>query len=322
MEKSKFFSLDTPTVRALLKQKQTPVTGIFVSDGNRRLVMARTGKCPEEKGFWQAYLETVTGCFKENLDVFFSHGLENLFFPIFGDSLLERGKAYVETVIPELTRILFEDETWLGFYKKNNIRVKSYGDLKKLDAVFPGRGLPGKIKQAEALTVNHAPHTLYYGFFSSPFAGVQMRERLNDFVSAHGREPDHDESIALYYGEPVRRADFFINSIRIGGLGALPPLITGRETKIYTLPAPAIFSLSQRTYREILYDMLFTRPGIDLNGNPCGQDSQREDHPPVDRETGIRLLNRFFDDHQNTVLGTGKKINRFWVLDLCGSDKE
>lgn len=307
MDKKKFFNLADTGICSIIRQKQFPRTGIFLSDGNRRLVMTQTGLKPGQSSFWQAYLETVTRCFKENLAVFFNHGLENLFFPIFGESLLERGPAYIDMVLPTLLQYLFVEPSWLDFYRQSGIRVRCYGNLKKLETLFPGQNFLAMLQEVERATGDHKPFTLYYGFFSSPYAVIELREKLEEYFQHTHQEPTREELIKMYYGESIPPADFFINSMRIGGLGALPPLLTGRETQIYTLPGPAVMGLNTDTFRKILYDLLYTRP-----------------KPPRDRKANLNCiesneivqLQTYFQQNKNRVLGIGKKINGSWVLDI------
>lgn len=313
ISREKFLNLSTREIQRLVIRKKKPRTGIFLADGNRRLVMTLTGLTPgsDADGFYHEYLKIVTRYFKENLKVFFDYGLNTLFFPLFGPSLLERERAYRELVIPELTDVLFKSETWFNFYKKYDIRIKPYGNVKRLDLEFPGLDLAKKVTQMAALTSRHQAHTLYFGFFSTNWLGAEMIQRVNDFMKSHGCEPGRKKMIELFYGEDVPPADFFINSTRNAGLGALPPLISGRETKIYTMVSPGILALNRETYRNILYDLLVCREPTKAKEPESSEYTPEEDFP---RE--LEALKEFYRLHQQTVIGQGKRIGKFWVLDV------
>jgi hypothetical protein len=313
ISREKFFNLSAREIRRLVIQKKKPRTGIFLADGNRRLVMTMTGLTPgaDADGFYREYLKMVTRYFRENLKVFFDYGLSTLFFPLFGPSLLERERPYRESAIPGLTDVLFKSETWSRFYREYDIRIKPYGNVKRLDLEFPGLDLAGKVGQMAAHTSRHQAHTLYFGFFSTPWLETEMIRRVNAFMKSHGYEPGQKQMIELYYGEDVPPADFFINSTRNAGLGALPPFISGRETNIYTLVSPGIFALNRETFRNILYDLLFGREPAKANEPESG-----EYKPDEDFSRELQALNGFYRLHRQTVIGRGKRIGRFWVLDV------
>lgn len=302
VNKVDFFNMSHQEVRRIVHKRQFPATGIFLADGNRRLVITQTRLEPGTDAFYREYLAIVTGYFMQNLEVFFEHGVDRLFFPLFGQSLLQRDRGFTQSVLPGLSAALFTGKSWMEFYKQLDIRVRVYGSPEKLDQAFPGKQLPEQIQHAVQATAAHRSHTLYYGFFSVPWlvSDPRMLKRVNDYTALHGIEPDRDQLIKLYYGEAVTPADFFINSTRIAGLGALPPLICGKETKIYTLTAPAIYALGRETFREILYDLLFSR------------------QPPQEGEQGddaIDALNEFYTAKRATVSGTGKRIGGYWVME-------
>jgi hypothetical protein len=308
ISKREFFNLPNGEVQRMVAKKNKPRTGIFLADGNRRLVMTRTGLTPDTnpRAFYREYVKLVTRCFKENLKVFFTHGLNTLFFPLFGGSLLEREKAYKESVIPELTTVLFHSEKWRRFYREYDIRIKPYGSPERLNREFPGMDLAGKIHETAALTSQHRSHTLYFGFFSTPWLAVDMIQPVQEFIKMKGCEPNRGELIELYYGENVSPADFFINSTRTAGLGALPPLISGKETRVYTLVSPGIFALNRETFRKILYDLLF-----------C-QDKEPSEISRKGSERGLEELKEFYTRQRKTVIGQGKRIGGFRVLNVEG----
>lgn len=302
VSREEFLEIPTAEVRRLVLKKRKPHTGIFVSDGNRRLVMIKTGLTPKSEDFYPAYVRIFAESFMENLTVFFNHGLKTLFFPLLGPSLLKRCDRYRQYVIPELVRTLFQGKSWISFYKKYGIRVKAYGNLNILNREFPGMDLEETIMQREVCTSTHQKHTLFYGFFSSGIFEAAFINKVNHFIKTHLREPNHQECAEMYYGEPIVPADFFITSTRSGYLGALPSWVYGKGTHMYTLASPGVFGLNKITYREILYDLLFLRPN--------------EDNRNLDdiNEKDIKSLEGFYQLHQNKVIGTGKTVGKWWVL--------
>jgi len=62
-------------------------------------------------------------------------------------------------------------------------------------------------------------------------------------------------------------------------------------------------ALTQETYREILYDLLFLRPEKAINGY-------------LKKELeGLSLLKDFFLQNKNRVIGLGNRIGKFWIAD-------
>lgn len=302
--REEFLTLPTAEIRGFVHKRPRPYSGIFVADGNRRLVMTQTGLTPKSKDFYPAYLEVTTESFMKNLVVFFDHGLHTLFFPLFGPSLLMRGDTYCQYVIPELIRILFQDKKWLDFYREYGIRIKAYGNVHILGGrLFKGRDLGKTIKKGQSHTRRHRKHKLFYGFFSTRIFERALVRKFNRFIEDHNRVPDREEMSVLYYGEPIATADFFITSTKMGGLDALPPLVYGKDTCIYTLAVPGVFGLTEKTYREILYDLLFLRQ--DGPGRGLDDTGQRE----------IEDLKDFYRQNRDRVMGTGKRIGKYWVLD-------
>jgi hypothetical protein len=239
----------------------------------------------------------------KNLAVFFDHGLNTLFFPLFGTSLLDRCESYRQVVMPGLIRLLFQNEKWLCFYRENGIRVKIYGNTEIINREFPGMGLADIVRQTEIQTSSNGKHTLFYGFFSSVIPGMNLIREAHRLMETHNRELTQAEWAQLYYGEPVPPADFFITSTCIGYLGALPPWVYGKNTQMYTLPVPGIFGLNERTYREILYDLLFLKPA---DSTHLLDDSDAKD---------IESLKNFYRENQYRVIGVGKKTGKCWRLD-------
>jgi len=303
--KKGFHDLADEEIRRIVTQNKKPCTGIFLADGNRRLVTALTGITPQSDLFYPTYLDIVTRYFMENLEIFFHHGLKNLVFPFIGPSLMEREPAYKQVVIPGLLRVLFNDDKWLQFYKSNDIRIKYYGNLDRLNSENSAADGVQKLENAVSATSLHRSHTLYFGFFSSPSPVSDVMEIYKQFYYSHGREPDRGEVIACYYGEYLAPADFLITSSRLAGLGALPPFIFGRETRMYALVSPGIFALNRCSFREILYDFLYGR-----SHNEPGPKS------PADERKEIETLKNFYTTHPNTVIGAEKSIGRFRVMGM------
>ncbi|UCH92840.1 MAG: hypothetical protein JSV88_21430, partial [Candidatus Aminicenantes bacterium] len=147
----------------------------------------------------------------------------------------------------------------------------------------------------------HKKHTLFYGFLSNNIGGMESVDLAIEFYQLHRRKPTYPEMKEMYYGENLAGADFFIMSTKIAGAGVLPPLISSKKTEMYFLPVPGVLGLTRETYREILYDLLFCR--TDGTIKKYGADDLKD----------IEVLKKYYSPGESIVLGTGKRVGKFWV---------
>lgn len=300
ISKREFLNLATNEITKITKQMGKPNVGVFVPDGNRRMTLVFSGLDPQTDTFYYENARMTTEYFMDNLKIFFSHGLETLFIPLISGNVLERNQKYMQITLKEGLQKIFKDQKWVNFYKENDIRVHIYGDLDRLVEKNCSQ-VHGWIDHVNLLTSKYKSKHLFYGFLSPKRYGNELAHLSIDFYKKYGRDPTYQEQVRLYYGQHVNPADFFIMSTKFAGLGALPPLICGQETQLYFLPAPGVMALTQDTYREILYDLLFCRPNSTNNkfANNWLQD--------------LTLLKDYYLRHRTTVIGLGKRIGKFWV---------
>ena len=157
------------------------------------------------------------------------------------------------------------------------------------------------IEKARNNTAHHKTHQIYYGFLSPKRVGMELAHLGIEFYKKNKRAPIHEEQILMYYGESIDPADFFIMSTKLAGLGALPPLICGQETQQYFLAAPGVMALTQDTFREILYDLIFCRPE--------SANSEYDKNKLTDQS----LLKNYYLSHRSTLIGLGNRIGKCWV---------
>lgn len=300
INRDEFLKLPTKEIARFVSENGQPKSGIFVPDGTRRMTLALTGKRPGSKDFFNEYLELTSRYFMENLDVFFSHGLKTLFVPVISSHVFNKSKTPHHRALRNILKMLFKGKDWLDFYKKNDIRVKVYGNL----SYFAENNYE-QVREwiediAQTTAANHS-HTLFYGFASSNETEAGFVDNAIDFFEAHGRRPTIAEQLESYYGEHVPPAHFFIMSTKFTGLSALPPLIVNRSTRMFFLPVPGIMALTKETYRKIIFDFLYCCPG-----------ESRREYDENDLKYREQLRN-YFSSNQAAVLGLGRRIGHFWV---------
>ncbi len=301
-----FLSLPTEAIVDLVQDKAKPQVGIFVPDGNQRLVLAETDLQEGSEEFFTQVAITQTTSGLDTLKVFFGHGLPILFAPLFSHSVLARGPGYHRLTALTTLNIMLAGDEWLEFYSDWNVRVRIYGDLSVLDR--PDCEAVGQaIKRAQQLTRAHTAHTLFLGIGDEPWVGRDAAKATARFYQTHHREASVDELIEFLYGQPVPPADFFIMSSKLGGLGALPALLCGGDTRVYYLPTPGVIGLTKRSYRAILYDLLYMH---DSAAGECRYPLSSDER---------EQLRAWYTAHADTVIGLGKRIGSVWVPGSPGS---
>lgn len=296
-----FLELPDSEIAALIRQAGRPQVGIFVPDGNRRLTLALSREKSDSDRFFQKYTELTTRLFRQNLEVFFSHGLINLIVPLVSPSVLNRESRYHNLSLLQGLKIILQRDDWLAFYQKHQIRVFSYGNLAQL----AGYGLAAVGEWLDALqkqTAGNRQHQLFLGFLAPTGFDDELTRLIIAFYQAHSRAPSRDEQVAAIFGTNLPTADFFLMSTKLAGLGALPPLLWNERTQLYFLVAPGVYALTQTVFRRILYDYLYLRPA-----------AARTEYPNTLAD--LPALADYYFLHRNTVLGIGKKIGEFWVPD-------
>lgn len=300
-----FLKLPTEEIQRIVLEKNRPQVGIFVPDGNRHLIICQTRLSPNSDEFYKEYARFFADSLKKSLRIFFSHGLSMLLFPLFGPSLLIRKNKFQSITIPDAYQKIFQSEEWFQLYKEMGIRVKAYGDISQLEKIdILKLNMIKGIQETIEKTANHNKHTLFFGFMSENTPDMGIPQLIINFYKSNNRPPTPGEMIEIYYGEPVPPADFFIFSDKISAQGTLPPFLANRKAKMYYLPVPGFLAFDALVYRKILYDLLFLQPWESI--------AEYSD----DELDSIETLNRFYQSHKNTIIGTVKKIGKHRVPDI------
>ena len=304
MDRQTFFELSTDKIKGLSSQIGKPSVGVFIPDGNRRLVLAMTDLKEDGEEFLKQVTITQTSGFLENLKVFFGHGLPALFSPLFSRSVLQRSARYRRLTVLETLRTLFTDPIWLEFFNLWKIRVKIYGNLDALAGECSAA--IAWARDVEDRTSANSEHWLCLGIGGEPYIGDDVFVGTLNYSRNFGHEPSREQLMKFMYGRVFQPADFVIVSSKFGGIGAFPGLVCGKDTKIYYLPVPGVMGLTPRAYREILYDILF------IQSNTGGQKGY--DFAPAAR----RRLRAWYQDHLDTVIGLSSSLESVYLPVMDG----
>ena len=296
-----FLTAPPQAIISLVKEKKRPLLGVFVPDGSRRLVLSFTDAKPSTSEFYERCATLPAQHLLSSINTFFVHGLETLLVPILSRSVINRGNAYQRLTALTGLRLLFTSREWLGFYAKNKIRVRTYGDLDYLIGTECEPAISW-IKDVCQNTSKFENHTLYFAIGESPTLGNDVAAMGISFYKENGRVPTPQEQIRQYYGQNLPMADFFIMTSKMSGMGALPRFLINGDTELYFLPAAGATGLNQTTYRLILHDMLFERSALLKNYAQNAISDQ-------DRTA----LKTYYKQNSQTVIGLGKQIGGIWV---------
>lgn len=306
MDRQDFLKLSAQEIKNLVSKRHIPNVGVFVPDGNRRLVLAVTDLKENGEEFFRQVAVTQTSGFLEDLKVFFGHGLSVLFAPLFSRSVLQRSEGYRSLTVLETLRILFTEPAWLQFFDNWKVRVKVYGDLDALT----GECSPAIAwaKELEERTRANEEHWLCLGIGGEPYIGDDVFAGTLSYSRRFGCQPTREQLMQFLYGRVFPPADFVIVSSKFGGIGAFPGLICGKGTKIYYLPIPGVIGLTECTYRKILYDILFVQAEV--------AQKKGYDLTPAARHE----LQGWYEGHRDRVIGTGRSLESVWLPVMEGEE--
>jgi tuberculosinol/isotuberculosinol synthase len=288
-----FLSLSTDEVAALVRDAG-PKACVFPINGTRRWFLL---EYPPEPGadVLGNYLAVIERRHIELYRLLFDHGIEYLLTPAFGPDLAERGDDYVEIVAKGLER-LATDAQFLDFFRDYDVRVRFYGDYRKYFASTPYAYLPDLFDALTARTLTNSRHRLFFGLFAQD-AAENIAELSVRYHAEHGRVPDKQTLVELYYGEPVPPVGFFIGFDKFSAFDM--PLVAVGEEDLYFTVSPSPY-LTARQLREVLYDHLYARRG----------DAEYSTLEPDE----WMLMREFYQANMGKTLGVGARQPRggYW----------
>jgi undecaprenyl diphosphate synthase len=299
-----FIQLPTEEIAKIINRLGRPKSGVFLSDGSRRSAMVFWGLKPEHESFEESYIEVGSKQFLDNLKMIFDHGLETIMIPSLKHENYNRYKKNIDAIIYKAIKTMLIGETWVKFYEDYNVKVKIYGDLEYVKQ----KGYPEIYewaKEIEERTKNNTTHKLFHGLACSNFyEHRRLMDLAVDFYIENNRKPNEQEKIRLYFGDDMEDVDFLIRSTEIRDSDLQPPIISGRKTQMYFLVAPDHISFSQNVFREILYDLLYSR--LPAFG--------KKEYKDIDySESNLKFIKEYYSLNKTKIFGIGKKIGPFWI---------
>ena len=248
---------------------------------------------------YKAYMD-ITG--REHIRLYkllFDHGVDTLINPVFGVELFRRGEEYMKKIGADGLEWLVSNPDFVKFYEDYQVRVRFYGDHRKVLQDTPYAYLSDRFDEATQRTRHNDKYRLFFGV-----CGTDATEAVAEFSIRHytetGAAPDRETVISAYYGEYVPPAALFISSDKFNVYDY--PLLSSGEEDLYFMAAPSLY-LAEKQLREILYDHLYAR---------------QEDYPDYGKMSrdDFNKMRNFYAVNRERTLGTGELENGIWYPQL------
>lgn len=288
-----FFNLSTNEVAALVRSAGPKVCVFPINNTRRWFALEHGGEKFDDP--YAAYMD-ITG--KEHIRLYkliFDHGLDTLINPVFGVELFRRGEEYMKKIGADGLEWLVSNPDFVNFYDEYQVRVRFYGDHRKILRETPYAYLSDRFDEIARRTQHHNKYRLFFGV-----CGTDATESVAEFSVRHFQEtgniPDRETIISAYYGEYVNPADLFISSDKFWVFDY--PLLSSGEEDLYYMVAPSLY-LTEKQLLEILYDHLYAR---------------QVDHPDYESISAkeFKEMKNFYKTNVDRILGLGKQIGAIW----------
>lgn len=295
MDSKTFQNLPTAEIAKLVRAAG-PKVAVFPINGTRRWFMLEHPKLLDSDSPIEIFIETLSQRLLDICKLFFDHGIHTVLAPVMGPDIMERGESYAPIGVGGLLWFA-ESQRALDFYRKQDVRVRMYGDAQRYCENTPYACTLPAFESLTQRTANHQSHRLFLGICAHD-ASENVAKIGVDFYREHGHLPDKRQIVEAYYGEYVEPVDIFIGSGQPAAFD-MPLIATGNEN-LYFTAAPSAY-LDTQMLRSILYDHLYVRS------------ADEADYDDISSEDWRHLAN-FYTRNRRAVLGLGYQHNgnHFW----------
>jgi len=296
-----FLALPTEKVANLVRAAG-PQVCVFPINGTRRWFMLEYGDRQWDDPIG-TYMDIASANHISLCKLVFDHGIDTLLTPTLGPDILLRGEEYMARIGSEGLARLAQGPDFMKFYAEYDVRVHFYGDHRKALASSPYAHLSDLFDQAAERTRNHKRFRLFFGIFGNDVAEA-VAEFAVKYYQQHGKSPDRRAIVAMYYGEYVEPATFFIGFDKFSAFDY--PLLNLGEEALYFTVSPSLY-LSQRQLRLILYDYLYARS------------APEPDYDTLSPQAKTRMR-AFYRANEENVFGLGVLYDGIWYPCLAAED--
>lgn len=294
MDLETFLELTIEEVAGLVRASGRKVC-VFPINGTRRWFLLEHASDNEvDANLNQKYVSVAGQRHIELYRMIFEHGVDTLLTPIFGSELLNRGEAYVQMALGALEHLTTHPD-FLSFYDSMGVRVRFYGDYRKLLSGTRHAHLIELFDNLTKSTQKNCKNRLFFGVFADE-AVIPAAELAIQYYQQYGCTPDKRALIEMYYGEYVEPVSLFVGFDRFWAFD-MPLVSTGSEDLYFTV-CPSLYLTSQQL-RLILYDHLYARQ------------VPEPDYQQISQEA-LKWMKTFYRKNQNQVQGVGLVVDGFW----------
>ena len=296
MERERFLNLPTDEVSKLVRASGSKVV-VFPINGTRRWFMLEYGGQEFEDPI-KAYMDIAMIRHIELYKLFFDHGIDTLLTPVIGPEILATRDGYMQKIGVEGLARIATHPAFLSFYEEYGVQVRFYGDYKKYLVNTPYEHLSALFDSIACTTSRNHSFRLFFGAFADNLnATTTVAEFAVQYYKEHGKVPNRNEIVEMYYGEHVGKANIFIGFDRLAAFDY--PLINWGEEDLYFTISPSLY-LDKAQLRCILFDHLFTRRTPE-------QEYENLKHEEVES------IQEYYRNNTNNIIGIGKLYNGFWI---------
>jgi tuberculosinol/isotuberculosinol synthase len=296
-----FLALPTEKVANLVRAAG-PQVCVFPFNGTQRWFMLEYGDRQWDDPIC-AYMDIAAENHISLCKLIFDHGVDTLLTPTLGPDILQRGEEYMARIGSEGLARLAQGSDFQKFYDEYDVRVHFYGNHRKALVASSYAHLSDLFDQAAERTKNHKRFHLFFGIFGND-AAEAVAEFAVKYYQEHGKVPDRRAIIAMYYGEYVEPATFFIGFDKFSAFDY--PLLNLGEEDLYFTVSPS-FYLSQRQLRAILYDHLYVRWAPEPDYDTLSPQAK----------TRMRV---FYRTNRENLFGLGVLYDGIWYPCLAAED--
>jgi tuberculosinol/isotuberculosinol synthase len=288
MDAETFYDLPRAELARLVRAAGLKVLVLPVNGTRRWFMLEHPGDTGRDMSRrFEEYRDITLRKYVELFKLVFDQGIQTLLTPEFGAELLSRGETYARLATAGLAS-LATYPAFLEFYDAYQVRVRFYGDYRRIFGQTPYAYLIDLFDGVTQRTLSYDRHRLFYGICAND-ATETVAELAVQYFARQNRAPDRRTIVKLYYGEFVDPVDLFIGFDKFSAFD-MPLLALGTEDLYFTV-APSLY-MTERQLREILYDHLYTRR--------------------LDGSENWRAMEAFYRKNAGRTLGVGRQREGFW----------
>lgn len=281
-----FMAMPDDEVAGLVHSSMTCLLGI---NGSTRWFYLEnpTVKTTPYKQFLSTYTAVTSQRLAEVCEMLFRHGVHTVLIPVLNQTLFDgRNAEYAQMMcraLPHITSGGFMDD----LYSNYAVRVGFYGAYEAALSSSGNDDILDSFTQTMNMTRHNDQRQILWGVFAENEVSAAIDFSIK-FYEKHHRYPSEADLITSYYGFNVSPVDIYVTSGKPRLFDA-PFVLTGKTDMYFMIP-PSLY-LSRTTFRQVLFDHLYSRKG-------------EKDYGELD-QMGWSNMKQLYQSKMDTVMGVG-----------------